>query len=141
MTRHRRVTVDVHRDPRGSLLVIDEGSDAEVDLARVYVITDVPGSAVRGGHAHRELHQLLVIVRGSVRVVVDDGVDEAEYVLDQPGDGVFLGSMVWRELHDFSRDAVVLVAASGAYDPDDYIHDREAFHGEILSQIVTIALL
>lgn len=136
MGRHALVPIERHADERGSLRVIDS-TDA-FDVRRVYVLSDVPEGAVRGGHAHREHLGILVPLVGSFTVVVDDGEQESEYVLDDPTRGLFLGRMVWRELRNFSAGAVGLIASSHSYDPDDYIHGRAEFRAEYAAEIVVL---
>lgn len=141
MTRHRWVSVERHQDERGSLIVLDDSTDTELTVRRTYTIWGVPEGAIRGGHAHRELHQIIVPVTGGVTVVVDDGENEQTYRLNDPSRGLFLGRMVWRELQDFTSDAMILVGASLPYDPEDYIHGRDRFHDEYAAEVVLLTLL
>lgn len=141
MTRHRTVPVGLHQDDRGSLVIVDDTTDAELEVRRTYAISGVPAGAVRGGHAHRELRQIITPLVGGLTVSVDDGETEESYRLPDPGQGLFIGRMVWRELRDFTPDAVVLVAASAPYDPDDYIHDRDQFRDEYAAEAVLLTLL
>jgi dTDP-4-dehydrorhamnose 3,5-epimerase-like enzyme len=138
---HRLVTLPSHVDERGTLVVIDDTVTPDFEVRRAYVIRGVPGTEVRGAHAHRELRQIVVPLAGSFTVSVDDGEQTAEYLLADSGVGLFLGRMVWRELRAFSEDAVALVLASDRYNPDDYINDLSQFHDEYAAQIVTMAFL
>ena len=85
------------------------------------------GSAVRGHHAHKSLEQILVCVHGSCKIHLDDGTETAEVVLDKPYFGLYIANNMWREMYDFSEDAVLMVLASQLYDESDYIRDYEEF--------------
>jgi UDP-2-acetamido-3-amino-2,3-dideoxy-glucuronate N-acetyltransferase len=114
-------------DARGSVAVAEVGSQLPFVPERVFFVYDVPSREVRGEHAHRRQQQLLVCVKGSCALVVDDGAEREELLLDTPGRGVHLQPLVWGIQYKFSPDAVLAVAASGAYDPDEYIRDYEEF--------------
>jgi UDP-2-acetamido-3-amino-2,3-dideoxy-glucuronate N-acetyltransferase len=87
----------------------------------------VPGTDVRGEHAHRQCHQFLVCARGAISVVVDDGVRMQEIRLDRPNLGVYVPPLVWAVQYKYTSDALLLVLASAPYDPADYIRDYEEF--------------
>lgn len=122
----------VHRlprvaDMRGSLSVGEFERTVPFAPKRYFLVFDVPGREVRGEHAHRECHQFLVCVRGAVSVLVDDGRQRAEVLLDQPDIGIHIPPMIWGTQYRYSEDAVLLVFASHHYDPDEYIRDYEAY--------------
>jgi len=94
---------------------------------RYFVVYDVPGKDVRGEHAHRTLHQLLLCVKGSVSIVLDDGRGRDEVGLDRPQIALYVPPMVWTSQYRYSGDAVLLVLASDVYDADDYIRDYDEF--------------
>ncbi|SCX38300.1 WxcM-like, C-terminal [Klenkia marina] len=114
-------------DPRGNLTAIEGGDHVPFDVARVYWLYDVPGGESRGGHAHRELQQLIVAVAGSFDVVVDDGTETARFHLNRSYVGLYVPRMTWRELGNFSSGSVCLVLASLHYAEDDYHREHEAF--------------
>jgi acetyltransferase-like isoleucine patch superfamily enzyme len=114
-------------DLRGKLAVIEAGHGLSFLPKRVFFIYDVPNREVRGEHAHRYLEELVICVHGEVNVVVDDGHARREVSLNRPTLGLYIGPLVWRSWFRYSRDAVLLVLASDAYDPDDYIRDYESF--------------
>jgi hypothetical protein len=87
----------------------------------------VSSREIRGQHAHRKCHQFLVCVRGSCRVIADDGKRREEFVLDSPARGVYLPPLTWGVQYDYSADAALLVFASHAYDPADYVRDYDEF--------------
>jgi len=118
--------VQVRRDPRGNLAVF-EGAGLPFELRRTFVIWGVPTGASRGGHAHRECHQFLVPLTGSVVATTSDGTSRVEYFLDTPEHGLHLTPMTWLELSGFTPDTVLLVACSHPYDESEYIRDHGSF--------------
>jgi UDP-2-acetamido-3-amino-2,3-dideoxy-glucuronate N-acetyltransferase len=98
---------------------------------RWFLVYDVPGREIRGEHAHRVCHQFLICVSGRVSVAVDDGANRAEVLLDRPSVGVYVPPRVWASEYRYEDDAVLLVLASHAYDPDDYIREYDAFLAEV----------
>lgn len=119
-------------DARGSLAAGECPTDAlPFTPRRWFMVYDVPSREVRGEHAHRVCHQFLVCAAGQVMVAVDDGSNRAEVLLDDPTLGVYIPPMVWGSQFCYERGAVLLVLASHAYDPDDYIREYEAFLREV----------
>lgn len=116
----------VRGDARGSLIALEQG-DALPTIARVYYIYGTSAGVSRGFHAHRLLEQLLVCVAGSCIIAIDDGVNRADVRLDRPDLGLAVSPMIWREMHDFSSDCVLMVLASRSYEPADYIWDYDEF--------------
>ena len=114
-------------EPRGNLSFIEGGNQVPFDIKRVYYLYDVPGGAERGGHAHKELHQLIIAMSGSFDVVLDDGKNKKRVHLSRPYIGLHLCPMIWRELDNFSSGSVCLVLASIKYDEDDYYRDHAEF--------------
>jgi carbonic anhydrase/acetyltransferase-like protein (isoleucine patch superfamily) len=116
-------------DLRGDLSVTDIEKEIPFKVKRIFWVYNVPSERVRGAHVHRELHEFLICVKGSVSVVVDDGKAREELTLNNPSIGLHLPPRVWRSLYKYSSDAVLLVLASHEYDPNDYIRDYEEFMG------------
>jgi dTDP-4-dehydrorhamnose 3,5-epimerase-like enzyme len=114
-------------DFRGSLTFGEFDRQLPFRPQRYFVVFDVPSTKVRGEHAHHELHQFLVCLRGSCTVIVDDGKSRDEIILDRPEVGVYLPPMIWGIQHKFTSDAILLVLASDVYDADDYIRDYGQF--------------
>lgn len=114
-------------DPRGNLTFIEGGRHVPFSIARVYYLYDVPGGESRGGHAHRELEQLIIAMSGSFDVVVDDGVSKRTFTLNRSYMGLYVPRLIWRELVNFSSGAVCTVLASLPYDEGDYYRDYSAF--------------
>lgn len=114
-------------DLRGSLVVGEVGAAVPFEIKRFFVVHAVPSIETRGEHAHKECHQFLVCVSGSVSVVTDDGVSRREYTLSGPQSGLYIPARVWGIQYRYSSDASLLVFASHFYDPDDYIREYEQF--------------
>lgn len=114
-------------DLRGSLSFAEYGQYLPFIPKRYFLVYDVASREVRGEHAHKELHQFLVCVKGSCAVMVDDGSCREEYILDTPGVALHIPPMVWGVQYKYSPDAVLMVLASDVYNPDDYIRDYEEF--------------
>ena len=114
-------------DDRGSLVALEANKSIPFDIKRVYYIFGTEQGVARGFHAHKELKQVAVCVTGRCRMVLDDGKHREEVWLGSPTKGILIEDMIWREMHDFSEDCVLLVLASEHYDESDYIRDYEQF--------------
>jgi UDP-2-acetamido-3-amino-2,3-dideoxy-glucuronate N-acetyltransferase len=114
-------------DPRGNLTFIEGSRHVPFEIARVYYLYDVPGGESRGGHAHKELRQLIIATSGSFDVVLDDGSTKQTYTLNRSYVGLFVDTMVWRELVNFSSGAVCMVLASRRFEEADYYRDYSTF--------------
>lgn len=120
--------VSIHKIPsfediRGRLVAGEIDKELPFKPVRFFVVHAVPSREVRGEHAHRECHQFLICVKGSVRLMVDDSMNRQEIELNRPDIGIHLKPYVWGTQYKYSSDAVLLVFASHSYDPDDYIRD------------------
>lgn len=120
-------------DHRGNLTFLECNRHVPFEIRRVYYLYDVPSGAERGGHAHRELRQLLIALAGSFDVVLDDGKQRNRLTLNRPDKGLVIGSMIWREIDNFSAGAVCLVLASHEYDEADYYRDYQEFRAAAAS--------
>ncbi len=114
-------------DDRGSMVALEANKIVPFDIKRVYYIFGTKAGVARGFHAHKALKQVAVCVAGSCRMLLDDGENKAEVLLDSPLQGLVIESMVWREMHQFSPDCILLVLASEHYDEADYIRDYDDF--------------
>lgn len=117
----------LHGDSRGQLVAIEEYKDIPFKVKRIYYIYGTKENVIRGHHAHKVLRQMLICVHGSCKIHLDDGNETAEVTLDKANEGLYISSGVWREMYDFSPDAVLLVLASELYDETDYIRNYEQF--------------
>lgn len=114
-------------DERGSLVALETGKTVPFDIKRVYYIFATQKDVARGFHAHKDLKQIVVCVTGKCRMILDDSKVRQEIWLDSPTKGLLISDLVWREMHDFSEDCVLLVLASEHYDESDYIRDYKDF--------------
>ena len=114
-------------DPRGDLTALEYEKDIPFLIKRVYYLYNVPAGAERGGHAHKQLRQVLIALSGSFTVKLNDGSGVQSYFLNNPRCGLLLDRLVWREIVDFSNGAVCLCLASEQYNPDDYVRDQQEF--------------
>lgn len=114
-------------DHRGSLIALETNKIIPFEIKRVYYIFGADPQIPRGFHAHKELQQIAVCVSGKCRMVLDDGYSKEEVWLDAPNKGLLIGNNIWREMHDFSNDCVLLVLASHHYDESDYIRNYDEF--------------
>lgn len=115
-------------DNRGHLVIVEGAQDVPFEIKRVFYIYGSDANVVRGQHANRESEFVLINVAGKSKVKVKDGEgNEAIYCLNRPHTGIYLPTMVWKDMYDFSEDSVLLVLASTHYDPNEYIRDYDAF--------------
>lgn len=114
-------------DYRGSLMVAESNRNVPFKVERIYYILDVKPDVPRGFHAHKSLIQLAFCLRGSCKMLMDNGVEKQEVYINQANRGLLIPPLVWHEMHDFSEDCVMLVLASDCYDENDYIRDYETF--------------
>lgn len=116
-----------HGDERGQLVSVEGKRDFPFSVKRVYYIYDTLPGVRRGFHAHKNLEQILICVHGSCKILLDNGYEKSEVILDKPYEGLYISNDIWREMYDFSEGAVLLVLASEYYDEVDYIRDYEDF--------------
>lgn len=129
MTMDRCKIIDLPKiaDARGNLTFIEGGTHIPFDIQRVYYLYDVPGGAERGGHAHKNLHQLIIAIAGSFDVHLDDGFTRNTVQMNRSYNGLYVCPMIWREINNFSSGAVCVVLASDRYDESDYYRNYQQF--------------
>lgn len=125
--RHFTFDLPVRPDDRGKLAIVEAGNTIPFEIERTYHVYDVPAGAERGGHAHRDLDQLLIAVSGSFEVHIITATDSEVYRLSTPGRALYIGPWVWRDMRNFSSSAVCFVLASHHYDEADYIRSFDEF--------------
>lgn len=121
------IPLQVHGDSRGSLVSLETEKNIPFKIKRVYYLFDTKEDVARGFHAHKELKQVAIAVRGSCRFVLDDGHERVDVLLDNPAQGLLIESFIWREMNCFSPDCVLMVLANREYDESDYVRDYEQF--------------
>ena len=121
------IDLPIIEDRRGNLTFIEGGQHIPFDIKRVYYLYDVPGGSHRGGHAHKDLHQLLIAMSGSFDILLDDGRTKFKYHLNRSYYGLYIPPMIWREIDNFSSGSVCMVLASEHFSEDDYYRDYEQF--------------
>lgn len=114
-------------DPRGNLSFIEEENHISFKIKRVYYLYDVPGGAIRAGHAHKTLHQVLIAISGSFDIHLDDGMEKKSFHLNRSYYGLYIYPLTWRVIDNFSSGAVCLSIVSDFYDESDYFRDYNEF--------------
>lgn len=123
----RKYTFESHGDERGQLIALEELKEIPFKIKRVYYMYNTVPGVVRGKHAHKALKQILLCLRGSATILLDNGHEREEVILDKPNIGLYVDNVMWRELYNFSSDAVLMVLASEYYDESDYIRKYDDF--------------
>ncbi len=118
-------------DERGHLVVVEQLKEIPFDLKRIFYIYGTKGDVARGQHANRFSQFVLINLKGTCKVKVNDGENNEIIVLDKPHTGVYLEQMVWKEMYDLSSDSILLVLASELYDKSEYINDYDQFIKEV----------
>ncbi len=118
---------EIHGDDRGQLIALEGCRNIPFEIKRVYYMYDTVAGVVRGKHAHKSLEQILICIHGSCSILLDDGTEKQVITLNRPDQGLYVSNVMWREMFDFSEDAVLMVLASEHYDEKDYIRDYDAF--------------
>jgi hypothetical protein len=111
----------------GNITAVNNEQEIPFSVQRVYYVYDVPGGEARGGHAHKDLKQLIVAASGSFDIILNDGKVKRTYNLSRPYMGIFVPAGIWRELDNFSSGAICLVLSSLVYSEDDYIRNYDDF--------------
>lgn len=118
---------EIYGDERGSLISLEQYDNIPFDIKRVYYIFNTSPGVSRGFHAHKNLKQVIIAIHGKCDLYIDEGPGIQVVTLDSPSKGLFVDRFCWREMHNFSKDCVLVVLASELYDPSDYITDYDKF--------------
>lgn len=119
--------LEEHGDKRGTLIALEQLKNIPFEIKRVYYMFHTGKGVRRGFHAHKNLKQVLICVKGECKVLLDNGSEKEVVLLDKPNKGLYLESNIWREMYDFSEDAVLMVLASELYNESDYIRNYQDF--------------
>lgn len=116
-----------HGDERGQLVALEEYADIPFEIKRVYYMYNTKEGVRRGFHAHKKLEQILICIHGSCDVLLDNGKEKKIVSLEKPYEGLYVPNNMWREMYNFSKDAVLMVLASEHYVEEDYIRNYDEF--------------
>ncbi len=120
------ISIPKIEDYRGNIAIVEK-STIPFEIKRVYYLFDIPSTATRGGHAHKQQHELLIPLSGSFDVIINDGKNRLTITLNKPDKGLLIKNNVWRELENFSSGSVCLVISSGEFDEEDYIRNFDEY--------------
>jgi dTDP-4-dehydrorhamnose 3,5-epimerase-like enzyme len=121
------LTLPKNHQLNGNLTSITNSKEVPFDIKRIYYLYDVPGGNSRGGHAHKDLYQIMIALSGSFTVTLDDGNLKRSFLLNQPYQGLLIPPGLWRDLDNFSSGSICMVLASELYDENDYFREYEKF--------------
>jgi hypothetical protein len=127
MKNFKLINFKIHGNRKGSLVAIETGKEISFDIKRVYYIFNNTKKVERGFHAHLNLKQVIISLKGSCDFILDDGKKRINIKLNKPNKGLFIDGTLWREMKNFSSDSVLLVLASKYYNADDYIDNYQKF--------------
>jgi len=119
------ISIPTVEDRKGFLSFVESENLIPFAIKRLFYIYQTPKNAHRGGHAHRLEHEFIIALSGSFEIFLSDGEKEKNFILDNPGTGLYIPSLIWVDLHNLSQNSIILVAASTLYDPKDYIYDMK----------------
>jgi hypothetical protein len=125
--KYRLIDLPKITDYRGDLTFIENNSHIPFAIKRVFYLYNIPENVDRAGHAHKTLEELLICLHGSFTVYVDDGKNQEKFVLNTPNIGLYISSLTWVKIKNFSVNSISLVLASTFYDESDYIRDYSNF--------------
>ncbi|MGS0675341.1 sugar 3,4-ketoisomerase [Shewanella sp. 125m-1] len=127
------IEFNIHGDERGSLVSLEQFQNIPFEIKRIYYIFNTRENESRGFHAHKNLEQVAICIKGSCKFILDDGYTRDEVILNSPQKGLYINSNKWREMHDFSQDCILIVLASQTYSENDYIRDYKTFKSLVTS--------
>lgn len=110
-----------------TMCIAESGREIKFEIKRVYYILDAAKDLPRGFHAHKELEQVFFCIQGSVKMILDNGFEKKEIILNDPSEGIILSPMIWHEMHDINQDTIMLVMASDKYNESEYIRSYDEF--------------
>ena len=123
----KKIDISTRKDSRGDLSFVENLVHIPFEIKRVFYLHGIPKGTERGGHAHKDLTELIVCLNGTFDLYLDDGINKKQFHLDSPTKGIIVTSMIWREMKNFSESSVCMVLASNFYDESDYFRDYDKF--------------
>jgi hypothetical protein len=133
MKKVKLVSLPKILDKRGNLSVIESDNHIPFNIRRTYLIYDVPGGEIRGGHAFIEQKEMIVALSGSLDIIVFDGVKEQKFSLNRSYQGLYIPDGLWRHMENFATNTLVLVISNTNYDENDYIRNKKSYVHENIS--------
>lgn len=130
-----KLKFEQHGDERGNLVVIEGGTDIPFNIKRIFYIYGSDAQVVRGQHANRKSEFVLVNLKGECKVKIDTGFSKEIVVLGTAHEGIYISSMIWKEMYDFSEDAILLVLSNEHYDSKEYIRSYDNFLCEVKKNV------
>ena len=127
MQKVKLINLPKIEDPRGNLTFVEENNHIPFDIKRAHWIYDVPGGAIRGGHAYKKNKQFIIALSGSFDVIIKDGKTRKKFSLNRSYYGLYIPNMLWRSLENFSTNALAFTLSSTLFDASDYIRDFNEF--------------
>ena len=127
LMEYKMIKFDHHGDQRGDLIALEVQKEIPFEIKRVYYIFNTRENVRRGYHSHKKLMQVLICIHGSCKILLDDGKQKRSISLESCDKGIFIYGPLWREMYDFSDDAVLLCIASETYAEEDYIRNYDSF--------------
>jgi len=118
-------------DQRGLLISFEENNNIPFDIKRVFYIFDTKGDVIRGAHSNKNSNFLLIAINGSCKVKIDNGSEQVEFLLNRPDKGLFIKNNVWKEMYEFSYNAILMVLSNQYYNENEYIRNYDEFLKEI----------
>lgn len=123
----KRINLTKFEDSRGNLSFIEANKHIPFSIKRTYLIYDVPGGEIRGGHAYKQLEEFIIALSGSFDIVLNNGKKNSKITLNRSYYGVYVPSLVWRKLENFSTNSLCMILASRPYEEEDYIRSHDKF--------------
>jgi oxalate decarboxylase/phosphoglucose isomerase-like protein (cupin superfamily) len=133
MEKAKLVSLPKILDKRGNLSVIESDNQIPFTIRRTYLIYDVPGGEVRGGHAFLEQKEMIVALSGSLDIIVFDGVKEQKFSLNRSYQGLYIPNGLWRHMENFATNTLVLVISNNNYNENDYVRNKKSYIDEKIS--------
>ena len=133
MEKAKLISLPKILDKRGNLSVIESNNHIPFNIRRTYLIYDVPGGEVRGGHAFIEQKEMIVALSGSFDIIVFDGVKEQKFSLNRSYQGLYIPNGLWRHMENFATNTLVLVISNTTYNENDYIRNKKSYIDENIS--------
>lgn len=123
----KKIEFNKRNNDTGKLTFVEGKRDIPFDIKRIYYVYDIAKGERRGFHAHKELEQYLICIHGTCKILLDNGIEKEDVMLDNPSEGLYVGIKMWHEMYEFTEGAVLLVLASDYYNENDYIRNYDEF--------------